>query len=55
MITAHVTKTPFPYWDPMWVWILFGTLDGRAQAIFGRFVALLEPSVLFIWLMEAFN
>jgi ethanolaminephosphotransferase len=38
MITAHVTKTPFPYWDPMWLWILFGALDGHAKAIFGRSV-----------------
>ncbi|KAF8324001.1 Choline/ethanolaminephosphotransferase [Clavulina sp. PMI_390] len=36
MITAHVTKTPFPYWDPMWVWIAIGALDGHARAIFGR-------------------
>ena len=38
MITAHVTKTPFPYWDPMWPWVLLCALDGHAEAIFGRFV-----------------
>lgn len=38
MITAHVTKTPFPYWDPIWPWILLCALDGHAETIFGRFV-----------------
>jgi len=36
MITAHVTKTAFPYWDSMWVWIVLGAIDGHAQFLFGR-------------------
>jgi len=36
MITAHVTKTPFPYWDPMWLWIALGAIDGHALKLFGR-------------------
>lgn len=40
MITAHVTKTAFPYWDSMWMWIVFGALDGHAEALFGMYVPL---------------
>jgi len=36
MITAHVTKTSFPYWDNMWVWIALGAIDGHAETLFGR-------------------
>ena len=35
MITAHVTKTSFPYWDSMWVWIVIGAVDGHAGTLFG--------------------
>lgn len=38
MIVGHVTKTPFPYWDNMWVWIALGAIDGHAPFLFGRFV-----------------
>lgn len=34
IITAHVTKTSFPYWDWYWVWIAALALDGHAERLF---------------------
>ncbi|KDQ15750.1 hypothetical protein BOTBODRAFT_31637 [Botryobasidium botryosum FD-172 SS1] len=36
MILAHLTKTPFPMWDSMWILSLIGTLDANSQFLFGR-------------------
>lgn len=53
LILAHVTKSPFPYWNGMMVYSLFGAIDANAQWLFGR-----EPLVqsspiaatVFIWM-----
>jgi ethanolaminephosphotransferase len=36
LILAHVTKSPFPYWNGMMVYSLFGAIDANAQWLFGR-------------------
>ncbi|RXK39609.1 ethanolaminephosphotransferase [Tremella mesenterica] len=36
LILAHVTKSPFPYWNGMMVYSLFGAIDANAQFLFGR-------------------
>jgi len=36
MILAHVTSTPFPWWDPIWLWTLVGALDGNLPRLMGR-------------------
>ena len=35
MILAHVTNTPFPVWDWIWVWNFLGALDAN-MPLFGR-------------------
>lgn len=35
LILAHVTKSPFPFWNGMMVYSLFGALDANAQWLFG--------------------
>ncbi|ORY24123.1 hypothetical protein BCR39DRAFT_547721 [Naematelia encephala] len=36
LILAHVTKSPFPYWNGMMVYSLFGAVDANAEWLFGR-------------------
>lgn len=36
LILAHVTKSPFPYWNGMMIYSLFGAIDANAQWLFGR-------------------
>ncbi|TDL26422.1 Choline/ethanolaminephosphotransferase [Rickenella mellea] len=36
MILAHVTSTPLPWWDWMWLCNLVGALDANAPQFFGR-------------------
>jgi ethanolaminephosphotransferase len=36
LILAHVTKSPFPYWNGMMIFSLFGAIDANAQWLFGR-------------------
>ena len=41
LILAHVTKSPFPYWNGMMVYSLFGAIDANAQYLFNRSVSVL--------------
>jgi len=36
MILAHVTSTPFPWWDSMWLWSVVGALDANLPRLIGR-------------------
>ncbi|ORX36138.1 CDP-alcohol phosphatidyltransferase-domain-containing protein [Kockovaella imperatae] len=36
LILAHVTKSPFPYWNGMMVYSLFGAVDANSQWLLGR-------------------
>lgn len=36
MILAHVTSTPFPWWDSMWLWSFVGALDANLPYLIGR-------------------
>ncbi|PSR72058.1 hypothetical protein PHLCEN_2v12088 [Hermanssonia centrifuga] len=36
MILAHVTKQPFPWGDPLWLWSLLGALDANMPLLFNR-------------------
>ena len=36
LILAHVTKSPFPYWNGMMVYSLFGAIDANSGWLFGR-------------------
>ncbi|GMK57679.1 hypothetical protein CspeluHIS016_0405130 [Cutaneotrichosporon spelunceum] len=53
LILAHVTKSPFPYWNGMMVYSLLSAIDANAQWLFG-----VEPLVqssptasnVFIWM-----
>lgn len=36
MILAHVTSSPFPYWDWMWIWSIIGAVDANLPHILGR-------------------
>ncbi|WVQ83756.1 hypothetical protein IAT38_005900 [Cryptococcus sp. DSM 104549] len=53
LILAHVTKSPFPYWNGMMVFSLFGALDANATWISGR-APLVQASPtaanVFIWM-----
>jgi hypothetical protein len=40
MILAHVTSSPFPWWDWMWVWSLVGAVDANLPMLAGRSVPL---------------
>lgn len=35
MILAHVTSTPFPRWDWMWIWSIIGAVDANLPHILG--------------------
>ncbi|KAK4686321.1 hypothetical protein P7C73_g3815, partial [Tremellales sp. Uapishka_1] len=61
LILAHVTKSPFPYWNGMMLFSLFGAIDANSMWLFGR-----EPLVqntpytanVFVWmsfLLALFN
>jgi len=36
MILAHVTNTPFPWWDWMWIWSIIGAVDANLPRLTGR-------------------
>ncbi|KAF9012789.1 choline ethanolaminephosphotransferase [Hymenopellis radicata] len=36
MILAHVTSTPFPIWDWMWIWSIIGAVDANMPRLLGR-------------------
>jgi len=36
MILAHITSTPLPWWNWLWVFSLVGALDANAPQFFGR-------------------
>jgi ethanolaminephosphotransferase len=36
LILAHVTKSPFPYWNGMMIFSLLSAIDANAFALFGR-------------------
>ncbi|KAJ9125085.1 hypothetical protein QFC22_000038 [Naganishia vaughanmartiniae] len=36
LILAHVTKSPFPYWNGMMLWSALGAIDANAPLLFGR-------------------
>ncbi|KAJ7447209.1 Choline/ethanolaminephosphotransferase [Mycena latifolia] len=36
MILAHVTSSPFPWWDWMWVWSLLAAVDANLPLLAGR-------------------
>lgn len=36
MILAHVTSTPFPMWDWMWIWSIIGAVDANLPRLIGR-------------------
>jgi len=38
MILAHVTSSPFPYWDWMWMWSIIGAVDANLPHILDRLV-----------------
>ncbi|KAG6855527.1 hypothetical protein H0H87_001567 [Tephrocybe sp. NHM501043] len=53
MILAHVTSTPFPCWDWIWIWSIIGAVDANLPRIIGRgplIQSSLRNTTLFIWL-----
>lgn len=38
MILAHVTSTPFPRWDWIWIWSIIGAVDANLPHLLGRYV-----------------
>lgn len=36
LILAHVTKSPFPFWNGMMVYSLVAAVDANAEYLFGR-------------------
>ncbi len=36
LILAHVTKAPFPFWNGMMVYSLFGAIDANSGWLLGR-------------------
>ncbi|KAH9957555.1 CDP-alcohol phosphatidyltransferase-domain-containing protein [Lactifluus volemus] len=36
MIIAHITRQPFPVWDPMYLWSIVGAIDANMPLLFGR-------------------
>jgi ethanolaminephosphotransferase len=36
MIIAHITRQPFPVWDPMYLWSIIGAIDANMPLLFGR-------------------
>lgn len=39
MILSHVTGTPFPWWDSMWIWSVMGVLDAHLPDLLHRYVS----------------
>lgn len=44
LITAHVTKGPFPYYNLLMVWSLFGAIDANASKFFNRSTSFIQTS-----------
>lgn len=38
VILSHVTKSPFPLWDSMWIWNAVGVLDAHLPLLLNRYV-----------------
>ncbi|KAI9635659.1 CDP-alcohol phosphatidyltransferase-domain-containing protein [Dioszegia hungarica] len=61
LILAHVTKSPFPYWNGMMVYSIFGALDANSQWLFNRGPLVQSTPVaanVFVWmsfLLALFN
>lgn len=36
MILSHVTSTPFPWWNSMWIWSVIGALDAHLPYLLHR-------------------
>ncbi|KIK94389.1 hypothetical protein PAXRUDRAFT_828044 [Paxillus rubicundulus Ve08.2h10] len=36
MILSHVTSSPFPWWNPMWLWSVIGVLDAHLPDLLDR-------------------
>ncbi|KAH0837788.1 hypothetical protein J3R83DRAFT_5968 [Lanmaoa asiatica] len=36
MILSHVTNTPFPWWNSMWIWNAIGVIDAHLPDLLGR-------------------
>ncbi|KAF8899396.1 Choline/ethanolaminephosphotransferase [Infundibulicybe gibba] len=52
MILAHVTSTPFPCWDWIWIWSIIGAVDANLPHILGRPPVIQTSSrntALFVW------
>ncbi|KAF8333083.1 uncharacterized protein EI90DRAFT_3145274 [Cantharellus anzutake] len=45
VITAHITKTSFPFWNWDWLWIAIIATDGHAQKLLGRSPILASSSI----------
>lgn len=48
MILAHVTSTPFPWWDWMWIWSIIGAVDANLPRILNRSVSEESPSAFLL-------
>ncbi|KAG5338537.1 hypothetical protein C0989_007131 [Termitomyces sp. Mn162] len=58
MILAHVTSTPFPRWDWIWIWSIIGALDANLPRIIGRGPVIqetLKSATIFIWVTLALS
>ncbi|KAF9237079.1 CDP-alcohol phosphatidyltransferase-domain-containing protein [Melanogaster broomeanus] len=40
MILSHVTSSPFPWWNPMWIWSAIGVLDAHLPNLIN------QPSII---------
>ncbi|KAG6887707.1 hypothetical protein C0995_013338 [Termitomyces sp. Mi166 len=58
MILAHVTSTPFPRWDWIWIWSIIGAFDANLPRMIGRgpiIQATLKSTTIFIWVTLALS
>lgn len=46
MILSHVTKTPFPWWNYMWIWSAIGAIDAHLPDLLHRY-AVIYPGVVY--------
>ncbi|KAI6012769.1 hypothetical protein F5J12DRAFT_718080 [Pisolithus orientalis] len=56
MILSHVTSSPFPVWNPLWIWNAIGVLDAHLPHLLDRFPIIQSTpkrTALFIYLTLA--
>lgn len=47
VILSHVTNTPFPWWNSMWIWNALGVLDAHLPVLLHRYAVVWHGAAYF--------